>query len=293
MKGFEIHCDDDKGYSKRVGTSLTGALAIILFIFVLGALITKGSINWPSFIGLGVFIFIIVYFQALRSERFYILSISINAHEVELSYADRGIIKSVKDDANLFRFKKTTGFGKTRIVNLSVLYNGKPLFRQTRTGYWTESRFDEIIEAFSERNSSQDKTPTMTEVLLPQKGFHIEDAEQVINMGGPWIGSLYLESKLISSGCILDNILLDEKTHRIYFVKYHNYTTRASGRYFTINYYCIDEDTVFESEQRFDMLYVKPSYKINELKIFHGFHDKSPVKNSKFDLTTEPFSLVN
>lgn len=292
MKGFEIHCDDDKGYSKRVGTSLTGALAIILFIFILGALISKESINWPDFIGLGVFIFIIVYFQALRSERFYILSISINAHEVELLYADRGIIKSVKEDANLFRFRKATGFGKTRAVNLSVFYKDKPLLKQARTGYWTESRFDEIIEAFYERNVLEDGPLTMKELFLPKYGLHIENTQQIINMGGPYVGSLYFDTELLSPNCVADNILIDEPNDRVYFIKYHNYTNRASGRYFTINYYCGNEGDVFESERRFDMLYIKPSYRVDELQIFHGFHDQSPVKSSGFKLIKEDFFPV-
>ncbi|OCX50386.1 hypothetical protein BEL04_21620 [Mucilaginibacter sp. PPCGB 2223] len=291
MGEFHIHSENER-YHKRVSTSITGAFAIVAFIFIGGAVINKGAIDWPTYLGLTVFIFTIVYFQAIKSQRFYILSVSINADKVELSYTNREQICSISDAADCFKFEKTTGFGKTRVVYLSVFYNQKSLFKQPRTGYWTESRFDEIIEAFDERNISKDSILTTKELVLPKYGLHMEDAGQIINMGGPYVGSLYFEDELLSLNCVADNLLIDEQNRRVYFVKYHARTEWGDPLYFTVNYYCINEDRIFESVRGFDTLYIKPSYSTAVIKVFHGFHDQSPVKNSKFNLLKENFFEV-
>jgi hypothetical protein len=87
--------------------------------------------------------------------------------------------------------------------------------------------------------------------------FNISDVDQILNMGGPWICSLYYGNTLVSGNCILDNFLKDNSCQKIYFVKYHRISKWRADNFCTLNYFSINDSEVFQSKARFEMLYIK------------------------------------
>ena len=122
-------------------------------------------------------------------------------------------------------------------------------------------------------------------------GIEIEIAYdgQVINMGGPGIGTMSMDGNVVSDNCIVNNFVFYESKRLLFFVKYHlinNYY------YFTINFYNIVHNKVFEFEREFEIVYIKQFINANELEIFLSFHDQFPYRKQIFYLDQEGFSVL-
>lgn len=111
-------------------------------------------------------------------------------------------------------------------------------------------------------------------------------------MGGPYIGNLLLNNKQIAKDCLADNYIYVEQTQKIYFVRYHDTTGMMNGVFFTINFYSIKEDKIFEYEKRFKYLYIKQIVE-NKLEIYHAFHDQIAKYKALFDLSNEQYNSVS
>lgn len=52
----------------------------------------------------------------------------------------------------------------------------------------------------------------MGKIIIKGQKIHFENPNQIINMGGPWIGDLFLGNKIIQSSVIIDNLTSVLKT---------------------------------------------------------------------------------
>ena len=47
--------------------------------------------------------------------------------------------------------------------------------------------------------------------------LRIDNLAEILGMGGPWTCSLYLQDRLISHNCMLDNFLADKACEKVLF----------------------------------------------------------------------------
>jgi hypothetical protein len=130
----------------------------------------------------------------------------------------------------------------------------------------------------------------MIPILAFGRTFRMDDAHQVINMGGPYVGTLCMDNKVISQNCITDNLLADDQNERLYFVKYHSLTKWRSGIHFTINCYDNKLDQISESKEIFNSVFLKQFLSGNKIEILEAFYDTPNAKTRMFDV--EGGSLV-
>jgi hypothetical protein len=115
---------------------------------------------------------------------------------------------------------------------------------------------------------------------------------QIISMGGPYIGDVMFEGKVISEGGISDNYVYKEDSGLLFFVKYHRISKWQKNNYFTINFYNINNNKVYEFDRKFDMVHIKQFISSSELEIFRAFHDQYLSKREIFNLDDEELTEV-
>jgi hypothetical protein len=143
MENFEIHLDPKNIYQKESYKSLiiNSSISIVL------ALIVTLISDWTYGLGFGLLFFIVQFFKSGRWDKYYISSVVITSSEIELVYDDRGEKKIIKDDANLFEFKKKFAFSKSRIVYMAVYHKALLIVEQSENGGWNEEKFDKVLAA--------------------------------------------------------------------------------------------------------------------------------------------------
>jgi len=67
--------------------------------------------------------------------------------------------------------------------------------------------------------------------------FDFKNPNQIINMGGPWIGDLFLKKHIICKGVLIDSQNFYPKEEKLFFVKYHEVSKWRVHNFFTINYW--------------------------------------------------------
>ncbi|WPU92474.1 hypothetical protein SNE25_24405 [Mucilaginibacter sabulilitoris] len=117
--------------------------------------------------------------------------------------------------------------------------------------------------------------------------FSITNDRQVVNMGGPVIGTLSFNDKKISDDCIVDNLVLDQLRKRLFFIKNHSTSKWRSGIYFTIAFYELEGGEISEFARHFDILYLKKFINETQLEIFNALHDKNLDRRAIFDVENE------
>lgn len=110
-----------------------------------------------------------------------------------------------------------------------------------------------------------------------EKYIDFENPDQIINMGGPWIGTLIINNKNVSDNIIIDNYF--EKEGIYYFVKYFGISKKQKDNYFTV--FRVNTTSLnFEielSNEKFDTIYIE-NIEDNLLYYYDGFHTNLPVK---------------
>jgi len=123
------------------------------------------------------------------------------------------------------------------------------------------------------------------------KKYDFKNADQVINMGGPWIGDFYYDDSFISKNVIVDNLLFSD--NKVYFVKYHSLSKKRSDIFFTICCWDIDIKSLSESTQTFNVLYLREIINDKEMIICNTFHGEMPESCFNFIITPEAFRPVS
>lgn len=102
-----------------------------------------------------------------------------------------------------------------------------------------------------------------------------ENPNQIINMGGPWIGTLIINNKNISDNIIIDNYL--EKEGVYYFIKYFEVSKKQKDNYFGIFRVNTANSELGLSNERFEKIYIK-NIEDNILYYCNGFHANLPIE---------------
>lgn len=129
----------------------------------------------------------------------------------------------------------------------------------------------------------------MEKLKVSEIELTITNAQERLGMGGPFTGDVFIGDKLISVDCLLDNFVYQEDSKLLFFVKHHRIN---DYQYFTINFYRLDNDVVYEFYKEFDILRITQFLSTNELEIFLAFHDKSIGKRQIFCLDDEDFRQI-
>jgi hypothetical protein len=139
---------NDKDYSKRAKSSL--AINIVVSITI-GLVVTVSSdIRWG--LGLAVFFFTVQYFKSDRWDKTFIFKISFDNENVLIEYFNRDTKNTLSGHMNEFTFKKQIAFNRTRTAYLAIYQNNELKINQFEISDWTESKMDEVIEAFGNNN---------------------------------------------------------------------------------------------------------------------------------------------
>ncbi len=115
----------------------------------------------------------------------------------------------------------------------------------------------------------------------------IIDADQILNMGGPWIGTLFLGDDLISHHCIADNYIYCEDREALFFVKFNKKS--RFHYYFNIAFYSLKHKHTFEFDSEFDIVYINGFINSKELEIYHAFHNHFESNKDSFNVEEESF----
>jgi hypothetical protein len=129
----------------------------------------------------------------------------------------------------------------------------------------------------------------MEKLKISEIELTITNAQERLRMGGPFTGDVFIDNKLISVDCLLNNFVYKEDSNLLFFVKYHRIN---NYQYFTINFYQLDNDVVYEFYKEFDIIHITQFLSTNELEIFLAFHDKSMDKRQIFYFDDEDFRQI-
>jgi hypothetical protein len=117
----------------------------------------------------------------------------------------------------------------------------------------------------------------------------ITNPNQILGMGGPYIGDVKIETDFILKNIVLDNYVVKNDRSSLFFVRYHRINLY---HYFTINFYNINSNTAYEFDKEFDMIYIGEFTGENELEIYPAFHDQFKSTRIIFNLDEESFSQL-
>jgi hypothetical protein len=126
----------------------------------------------------------------------------------------------------------------------------------------------------------------MNEVVINGKKLSWNNPEEILGMGGPWIGELILDQTKISNNSVVGNFLFDGKTDRIYFVKYNRISKWAKDNFFSIHYYNLNSGKLAMLDKAYQKVYLE-SIEETGLVIFNAFHNKNALQRTSIYLSKE------
>lgn len=125
-------------------------------------------------------------------------------------------------------------------------------------------------------------------------GLSVVNPRQILNMGGPWVGTLVAQKLPFScDNIIIDNVLLDSPRHRILFAKYHRVSKWNDDNYFTIDLLDLKAWRQMESVKHLKMVYLSRMIGDNLLEYFEAFNDADVSKRRVQELNYSEFILIN
>lgn len=86
----------------------------------------------------------------------------------------------------------------------------------------------------------------MDKILVSGIELTIDNANEILRMGGPWVGDISLGSDLVTKDCVLENFVYKKDANLLFFVKAHRINNYY---YFTINFYNSDTKTLCEFDK--------------------------------------------
>lgn len=92
---------------------------------------------------------------------------------------------------------------------------------------------------------------------------------------------------------MFNNFLIDDLSQRLYFVQYHDPSRSRRDIYFTVNYFDVQANEIYEFERGFECLYIKRLLNQHTIQMYHSFHDQLPNRMDVFDMSNERFNKVD
>lgn len=106
--------------------------------------------------------------------------------------------------------------------------------------------------------------------------IEFKNIDQIINMGGPWVGNLYINDNEIENKVIIDNYLEDSEFY--YFVKYFQISKKQKDNFFSIIRINKKNFDLVISKEKFLKIYII-DIKVNIVNYTDGFHKNLPIFN--------------
>jgi len=116
------------------------------------------------------------------------------------------------------------------------------------------------------------------------QNIDFKNPNQILNMGGPWVGEMFYNGKQVTDNVIIDNILFEEGLNRLFFVKFNEQSKWKNDNYFTINYFDLSTYNVFKYESKFESIFISSISDNGELLYYEAFHDKNKETKKKINL---------
>jgi hypothetical protein len=116
-----------------------------------------------------------------------------------------------------------------------------------------------------------------------------KNVQEIMGMGGPWVGDLYLGELFISGNVVARNYLWNEQLDALFFVK--RYHVNKYYGFFSINFYKIKGGVVFRFNEEFDYLCLGKFISEHEIEIYRAMHDKIDSKKLVFNINEEDFEI--
>jgi hypothetical protein len=123
----------------------------------------------------------------------------------------------------------------------------------------------------------------MKEIIINEKRITFKNPNQIINMGGPWVGKLFLNDDELTDNVIIDNLLYKEDEKRLYFVRYQKGSRWKKNNYFTVSYLDLSNNTIHAFESKFKILFIKNITNNGDLIYYEAFHDKDENKKARIN----------
>ncbi len=113
-----------------------------------------------------------------------------------------------------------------------------------------------------------------------------DNSQEILGMGGSWIGDLIFGEKKISESSLVDNYLYDKSNNRIFFVKFNRITKWANDNFFSIHYYSLDSGMISNLNKAYGKAYLD-SIDGESLIVFKSFNNKDLSKKELIKLKEE------
>lgn len=124
----------------------------------------------------------------------------------------------------------------------------------------------------------------MQELIINGKSISFNNPNQIINMGGPWVGELLIGNHKVIDNVIIDNLHYNNEHGRLYFIKYNKISRWQKDNYFSIYYVDILTDKLYIYDLKFDVIFIKGIDSNYELTYYEAFHDQDEKKIRKLSL---------
>ena len=120
--------------------------------------------------------------------------------------------------------------------------------------------------------------------MIEQNNWVFSNPNQILGMGGPWIGDLIVKKNHVSSDVIIENVFFCEDSNRLYYLKYCKGKSFFSKYYFVICSVDLNSCEIIQYEMKFKLIYIKDVVNGN-LNYFEAFHnnDESLLRSVKLN----------
>ena len=122
--------------------------------------------------------------------------------------------------------------------------------------------------------------------LIPGRSISFDNPAQIINMGGPWVGTLMIDGKIIADNVVIDNLYFAPGTQKLYFVRYHHVSKWQNDNYFLLYFVDTAANRIFMYDLKFDRVFIDTVLDNYELTYYDAFHNKNEEKVRKVNLST-------
>lgn len=122
--------------------------------------------------------------------------------------------------------------------------------------------------------------------MLEKLTIKFDNPDQILNMGGPWVGNLYINDKLVDEDIIIDNYILDKNCEKIYFIKYKKVSKWMDNNKFFLRYWELSSKKLFEYELSFNFIFLVDIKNENEIIYYKSFHGKNDQQRHIINLNS-------
>ena len=108
----------------------------------------------------------------------------------------------------------------------------------------------------------------MDDLNINWNSVSFQNPTQIINMGGPWIGDLFIDKIFIQNNVLIDNIVFQPEWNKIFFTNFEN-------SLFFVNYINLKNTYIYKYFKSFDIVNIDRQIDENTFSIYHAFHNKN------------------